>query len=186
MYQYAQNMHEIGACPTNKRRTTTGTEWLNMWGSRTGVEFDYTMEDSFEGLRLSTQAFVGYIRANANNAPRSIPSNYVGGLTIMRGVPLFWEESTKFYNQQYRDGMFSNMDQLTGRHSDGGHVCYTDGSAELLKLGTDHNENVQTQSADFEANDLFINVKGDQWYSASCLAYRFNFNMPYGWANNPY
>jgi len=185
MYQYVQNMHEIAACPTNKRRTATGTEWLNLWGSRTGVEFDYTMLDELEGIKLSTQVFVAYVNPNANNNFRNLPGNTTTTLNRMRGVPLYWEESSNFWNSTYRDGMFGNEDQLTNRHFFGGHVCYLDGSAELLKLGTDRLETVQNRNTDFECNDLFITVKGNQWYSISDNDWRFGFVQPYGWANNP-
>lgn len=184
MYQYVQNMHELAACPTNKRRTVTGNEWLNMFGSRTGVEFDYTMLDELEGFKLYTQAWVGYVPPADNNNYRLLPQVNSTRINRMRGMPIFWEESSFRWNQTYRDGMFGNEDQLTSRHFDAGHVANLDGSSELFKAPTDRMELNVNRTADFECLDLFVSNK-TQWYSISDNDWRFGFIQPYGWANNP-
>ena len=187
MYQYVENAHFVGECPTNKRRTATGTEYANMWASRTGVDFDYTMLDEIEGAKLGLQAQVGMLPPNLNNNTRILSAAAADQIKLLKGVPLFFEESTYFYNQQYRDGMFGNEDQLTTRHFGGGHVNYIDGAAELLKPTNDGRENVQDRTRDFECNDLYVNVRGQRntWYSISDSDWRFNYVQPYGWVNNP-
>ncbi len=187
MYQYVENAHFVGECPKNKRQRADSTTYANMWASRTGVDFDYTMLDEVEGATLGLHAQVGFLPPNANNNVRILSPAVVDGLTLLRGVPLYFEESTHFWNQQYRDGMFGNEDQVTTRHFGGGNVAYIDGSAELFKPPHDGRENIQDRTRDFECNDLYVNVKGQRntWYSISDSDWRFNTVQPYGWINNP-
>ncbi len=187
MYQYVDNAHFVGECPTNKRHTATGIERSNMWAGYTGVEFDYTMLDEVEGAQLGLQAQVGYIPANQPNNYRQLPVALVNQLTLFPAVPLYFEESTYIWNQLYRDGMFGNEDQLTVRHTGGGHIAFMDGSAMYWKPPNDRNESVQDRNLDFECNDLFVNTKAvkAQWYSISDEDWRFGYVQPYGWINNP-
>lgn len=187
LFQYCANAHEIAACPSNKRRAANGQEHANLWASRTGVQFDYTMLDETEGVKLGWPGQVGYLPANAGARPRILTMSMADSLTLLRSLPIFFEESVYVYNQQYRDGMFGNMDQLTTRHDGGGHVAYVDGSCERLKLPNDNRESLQDGNADFECNDLYVNVKGlkTTWYAISDEYDRFGFNQNYGWLNAP-
>jgi hypothetical protein len=188
MYEYLANAHDIGECPTNKRRAANNTERTNIWASRTGVQFDYTMLDEMEGIKLGCQARVGYIQPNQNNAARILPNATAQTITVMQGIPLFFEESTWVWNQDYRDAMFGNEDQLTIRHARGGHVGYIDASVNLFKSPTDGVEKPPTnRNLDFECNDLYINMKTglNTWYSISDNDWRFGYVQPYGWANAP-
>lgn len=181
IYQYMQNAHTVGECPTNKRRTTNGTERANMWASRTGVDFDYTMLDEVEGAKLGLQAFCGYTPANAFGGI-ILPAASVPSLTLFQSIPVFFEEDTMFWNQTFRDGMFGNMDELTTRHFRGGHVAYLDGSCNLFKPPSDGNDRVQDRNLDFECNDIYVNVKGwkSTWYKVSS-----DTGVRFGWINDP-
>ena len=108
-------------------------------------------------------------------------------LTIMQGIPLFFEESTYFWNSTYRDAMFGNEDQMTMRHDWGGHISYLDGSTQLFKPGTDHLEKVQDHNLDFEATDLYISTKltNTSWYGIADSSSHGFGDKPYGWANSP-
>lgn len=189
MYDYLSNAHDIGECPTNKRRKATRPDQdsVNVWASRTGVQFDYTMLDEMEGVKIGLQAQVGYIQPNQNNGSRILPPASARALTLMQNVPLFFEESTYWYNQQYRDAMFGNQDQIAVRHGNAGHVGYLDASANLFKHPNDGVERVQNPTLDFEANDMYISTKGSltSWYAISDGQGRFGFNQPYGWSNSP-
>jgi prepilin-type N-terminal cleavage/methylation domain-containing protein/prepilin-type processing-associated H-X9-DG protein len=186
LFQYCSNAHLIAECPTNKRQSTDGTDHASIWTSRYGVQFDYTMLDELEGMKLSTPAMVGYIPPNVP-APAILASSDVRSLTIMQGIPLYFEESTIWYNQTYRDGMFGNQDQITMRHSFGGHVAYLDGSAKLFQPPTDRDEKVQNPNVDFQAEDLYISTKmtATSWYGIADSATHGWGDKPYGWANAP-
>jgi len=186
LFSYIQNAHMVAECPTNKRRAKTDV--TNMWASRTGVDFDYTMLDEMEGARLGCQSRVGYLPPNGNNTVNPLQPGFANTLTIMKSIPIFWEESTLVNNQYYRDGMFGNYDQVALRHNWGGHVSYLDGSAQLFVAPTDRRSidaNGGTGGLDrntcFEGNDLYINGKASTstWFHISDHAY------PYGWANSP-
>jgi prepilin-type N-terminal cleavage/methylation domain-containing protein len=187
LWGYVSNAQTIVECPTNKRATTT--ERQNMWNSRSGVEFDYTMLDELEGVKLGCQCKVGFVAPNAAT-PGTLPSNTP--MTLMQDLPLFWEESTLVNNGYYRDGMFGNFDEVAIRHSWGGHIAYVDGSTKLFIPTSDHmlvNPNGNgsdprlNRNVNFEGNDLYINAKGmgTPWLKLSDPPTDF----PYGWANNP-
>jgi prepilin-type N-terminal cleavage/methylation domain-containing protein/prepilin-type processing-associated H-X9-DG protein len=184
LFEYVQNAHKIVECPTNKRQTLTFSEYNNLWGGTTGVEFDYTMFDEVEGFRLGSPVQVGYLPAASNNGVRVLSVAQAQTLTLMPSVPLFFEESSFRYNQQYRDGMFGNEDQITARHSRSGHVGYVDGSASLLGAWNDGKEQVVDRNLEFECNDMYAST-GGPWVSISDNDWRFNRIQGYGWINNP-
>ena len=192
IYQYVANAHQVSECPSNKRQRIDGQEYTNMWASRTGVDFDYTMLDEAERAKLGAQTKIGYIPPQIyTDTPETLPPNHVASLTLFHDIPIFFEESTRFYNQEYRDGMFGNWDQQTNRHARGGHVAFLDGSATLWKPPSDGieyrrgmpPEEGRNRLADFECNDLYAN-RGNintRWRKVS----KDGVAYPYGWINNP-
>jgi prepilin-type N-terminal cleavage/methylation domain-containing protein len=192
LFEYINNAHYIAECPTNKRKNASAAiaERNNFFGDRSGVNFDYTMLDETEGIKLSSKPMVGYMPASSNPTARILTPAAAAQLTMLRHVPLYFEESSVIWNQQYRDGMFGNEDQLTSRHSRGGHVGYLDASAALEKLPTDGRDGdgpLRNRNADFECLDLYVNGKGNlnTWISISDNDWRFGVIQPYGWMNGP-
>ena len=185
LFKYAGETPHIAECPSNKRRSTNGTTSQNIWSGYTGVQFDYTMLSEAEGARLGLQAMVAYVPANQATPPILSAPAQVSALRPIRGLPIFVEESTRWYNQEYRDGLFGNYDQVSVRHDHGGNVVYIDGSVELLKPQRGANEALEEPTMDTQANDFYINVKGNgtPWYRIS-VAYS-NQNIGYGWINSP-
>jgi len=191
LFDYINNAHTIAECPTNKRRGNGGQEVANIWGSQSGVQFDYTMLDEMEGVKLGCQASVGYIAPNQDNSSTTLPASYAQTITRLQSIPLYFEESVYIWNQTYRDGMFGNQDQVTTRHSKGGHVSFLDGSVALFKSPNDGIEWIPgtpinsgsgiDATRDFECNDLYINLKGNlnTWYKIT------DRDQKYGWANSP-
>jgi prepilin-type N-terminal cleavage/methylation domain-containing protein len=184
LFNYVANAHQIVECPSNKRGAVDGSDRQNMWGGRSGVQFDYTMLDETEGAKLGCSTLVAY--APPNRGPYgTYPSALVTDLTIMQSVPIYFEESSKVWNSTYRDGMFGNEDQLTTRHARAGHVAYLDGSAKLLKVTTCGVESPDYSDKNFTANDLYANAKplNSTWQAISDRDWRFGNIQPYGWIN---
>jgi len=195
LFEYALNAHELAACPTNKRgRATYGTgdqqDQTNMWGGRSGVQFDYTMLDEFEGIKISNPGKVGFIPPAMPYGANPLPAAQVQNLTLMQGIPLMWEESTLVNNQHYRDGMFGNFDQIAVRHDKGGHVGYVDNSVSMFRPAWDQklidpqgDANRINRLLNFEGNDLYFSktLRQNSWYHVSDHG-----NYEYGWANNPH
>jgi prepilin-type N-terminal cleavage/methylation domain-containing protein len=184
LFTYVQNAHKIVECPTNKRGTLATQEYNNLWGGTTGVEFDYTMLDEVEGFRLGSPIQVGYIPPDSNHTVRVLTPDRYTTLTLLPNVPLFFEESSVRYNQNFRDGMFGNEDQLAPRHAKLGHVGFVDGTASLLKTWSDGKEQTVDRRLEFECNDLYAS-SGSGWYSISDNDWRFSRTQGYGWINNP-
>jgi len=185
VYQYVGNAHEVGECPTNKRRSVTGNDRANMWNSLTGVDFDYTMLDELEGATLHLSARAAYIPPN-DVSTRTLSAAVAARLVPMQGLPIFVEESSFFYNSQYQDGLFGNIDQFSTRHDGGGHLSFLDGSVSLFRARADRDQRTATPATETEANDLYVNVRGNSnaWYAVS-NAERFGVPQAYGWINNP-
>jgi prepilin-type processing-associated H-X9-DG protein len=183
LYQYVNNADKIGECPTNKRR---GVGKSNEDSVFDGAElnFDYCMQRFTSGYRLGSEVRVGYIPPDASNSgPQLKESNYPL-MTFFDSVPIFWEESTYWYNDQFRDGLWGNEDQLTTRHAKGGHVWMVDGRVELLVMPSDGDEEVRNGRADFEAKDIFAGSRNG--YKNFWQVYQTNSRRrPYGWINNP-
>ena len=163
---------------------------MNLWGNRSGVQFDYTMLDELEGIKMSNPGKVGFIPPAMPYGANPLPPAQVAQLTLMQGIPLFWEESTLVNNQWYRDGMFGNFDQVAIRHDNGGHVGYTDNSVSLFRPAWDRrlvdpqgDANRVNRLLNFEGNDLYFSktLKQTQWYHISDHG-----NYEFGWANNPH
>ena len=185
LYDYVENAHEVGACPTNRRRTINGAERINMWGSSTGVDFDYTMLDELEGAKLGLEARCAYIPPTGAQT-RVLSPAQVDTLTPMHALPLFVEEDSYYYNSSIQDGLFGVSDQFSTRHEGGGNIAYLDGSADRFVAPNDGLETVENTTRDLQANDLYVNVRGrrNTWYAVSNPD-RFGVPQPYGWINNP-
>ncbi len=187
LYQYVENAHVVGECPTNKRRSVTGTDRANMWASVTGVDFDYSMLDETEGVRLGWQGMVGVAPPTAP-ASATLMAAFIPQLTMLHTVPVFFEESSFFHNgAQHRDGMFGNEDRLTLRHEKGGYVAYLDGAAKYHVFGNDRQDTSPNTNANVNANDIYINVRGQNatWLAISDRQWRFGGVQGYGWLNHP-
>ncbi len=195
LFDYTDNAHMIVECPTNKRAKTGGATSVNVWNLSTGVQFDYTTIDEMEGAKVGLQATMAYVPPALYNGweahDRILPANYEAQLTPFKGLILYVEESTKYENENYRDGMFGNVDQMTIRHAKGGHLAFLDGSVAYWRPPSIGTETTNNYLRDFCANDIYISARGQRgsWYAVSgfndlelSLGHRVK---GYGWANNP-
>ncbi|MBX3385609.1 MAG: prepilin-type N-terminal cleavage/methylation domain-containing protein [Phycisphaeraceae bacterium] len=206
-WPYLVNTDNIFACPTNKRRNianldNTGNEanWntpalqtqramFNEFLTKRSFNFDYTMATGASGARTDSDRPVAWdrsCRTRVSTAARpSVPNP--NDLVIMRGVPVYFEEDSKWWNGNTPDGLFSNWDQLTHRHGGrklgGGHVVYSNGEVELLMLPKGPRPDLESDVGDFTGNDLWILGQGNRWHQ---LAPSWPaFLRPFAWPNNP-
>jgi len=181
LWDYVDDTVEICQCPKNKRRSRDGSSSGTIFGGFTDLNFDYTMFDEVQGYRLGTQIEVARLgdpqdpkleRYRADLGERV--------LERMRGVPVFIEESTYFFNQEFTEGLWGNRDQITERHDGGGHVLYADGGVELFKSPKGPFED-REEAQDFNANMIYARpaLGGADWWRIS------DRGQDYGWINNP-
>ena len=190
LYIYVDNADEIGECPTNKRQGVGKNNNDNGVFGDAELNFDYCMQTGTWGYRMGSEVRVGYTGPAYPTSSGNTKLNPTGyeQLTVLRSVPVFWEESTYWFNDQYRDGLWGNMDQQTQRHDQGGYVWSVDGVVDKFIPPSDGDEAVQDRSRDFEANDLYAtNKRGpDNWYRVyDSRLYQGETVRPYGWLNNP-
>ena len=185
LFDYGGNAHKLAECPTNKRnRSNYQSSNGNMWNDDLGVLFDYTMVNTLEGADINLKPDVGWLLPDGRSSePIRLETARVPLLQPMRGLPLFVEESTYWYNEQYVDGLWGNLDELQRIHDGRGSIVYLDGSTELFKPPTDHIDRSQNMSFDFTANLIFFNVKGGtaNWYRL----HHEGDDIKWGWVNNP-
>ncbi|MBK7404143.1 MAG: prepilin-type N-terminal cleavage/methylation domain-containing protein [Phycisphaerales bacterium] len=183
LYEYVDMADKIGECPTNKRRGVGKNTDGSVFGD-TDLNFDYCMETYTSGYRLGYEVHVGYIPPDAANPGTQLKEANYANLTFFSSVPIFWEESTYWYNGSVTDGLWGNNDQLTTRHDHGGHVWQADGTTILFKAPNDNDEPKQDVKADFEALDVYAGLKYD--YQFWWKIYDTNAaRRPYGWINSP-
>jgi prepilin-type N-terminal cleavage/methylation domain-containing protein len=183
LFEYGGNAQKMGECPTNKRNRTNFQTSKNIWNSDTGVLFDYTMTNMAEGADINLTIRAGYLTPPLAFGGNRLPVARVPDLVPMRGLPLFVEESTRFYNETYIDGLWGNVDEIARTHDERGSIVYLDNSVELFKPPSDRNDRIQNLQLDFVANQIFVTVKSssDSWFKL----YRDGSNTKWGWINNP-
>ncbi|MDX2148259.1 MAG: DUF1559 domain-containing protein [Planctomycetota bacterium] len=197
LYEYVDNADEVTACPKNRRRNWDGSVTnrngnTDMFGGETGIEFDYSMHTATQGARIDLDIRAAYLPPNLPSSNVRLPAALAAQLVPFKGLPIFVEESSYFYNHRLpargtvpagvADGLWGNMDQITNRHDKGGNMTMLDGSSSIFKPPTDNDEAIRDPNRDFEANDVYVNTKNqvDQWYRGYIDSGR-NF----GWINNP-
>lgn len=183
LFDYVQYADFVVECPTNKRARTNGsTGQPNGFGWDRDLNFDYTMMDETEGAQVGRAIYAAYVLPS-DPTPRWCPPAVVQHLTMFPALPIFIEESTPVYNQQFVDGWWGNQDQVTLRHEKGGHIGYLDGQVGLFKQRAGHLEDVSEPTIEFEANDVYVStkLKANSWFKVS--------DPPtpnrWGWINNP-
>lgn len=188
MYEYVENLHEITACPKNKRRNLTSEtiDTRTMLFERLGFEldFDFTIVDGAHGARVDLPFRVGYIDRDkrAPTTPRVGPQTMRADaaksyMTDIRALPIFVEESSWINNVEIHDGRFGNRDQISQRHDGGGHIALLDGSAEKFKPAEQNNPE-QAEPLDMRADDFYVMV-GRTWWQVA------RQGKDYGWVNRP-
>lgn len=197
IFDYLEFTNFIFECPSSKRRTANGTDQsqtpqTNPFGIDRELNFDYTMFDEMQGAKVDLPAQCGYIPPTMS-AGFSLTLATYNQLKRFPSLPIFLEESTPIFNQQYTDGWWGNQDQVTVRHASssrssritgdkggGGHIAYLDGQAGLFRQpGGPNPELIEPQ--DFEANDVYVSVKGppNTWFKVT------DRGQGYGWVNSP-
>lgn len=184
IYPYVSNVDEIAECPANGRMKLTDSSDNNMFGDRTPLDFDYTMVMNVQGARLTNMKPMAYLKTPEQYALNLMPPAILpADVPVLRfdGMPVFFEESSRFYNEVYTDGLWSNQDQGEIRHAGGGSLAFIQGHVDNFKPPMGPKYQVR-EAADFEANDVYVKGLGDQWYR---LEFRSGTFRPYGWINSP-
>ncbi len=201
-FDYLNLQDRIFECPSNKRRTPVGLGgrgdpywstpqgqvqqvlWDQFLGERS-MNFDYTMGTGASGAPLSTSTRVMW-DANCIRLPAQAerPPTQFAALRAFRGIPVFFEEDTTWYNARSPDGMFSNFDQISTRHDKKGHIVHLAGDVELFEFPRGSDPESQTDAGDFTGNDIVATQgNGNVWfrYAPSWPA----VPRPHGWLKRP-
>lgn len=182
LYDFINIADEVTQCPTNKRRGKSGEDTDGSMYGDTHLDFDYCMAPFTQGARLSINISAAYLAPDGPGALRKLNATYEPLLTRFRTLPIFFEESTYWYNDDIPDGLWGNWDQITTRHQNAGHIAYIDGAAELFKAPHGVKEEWQERDKDFEANDIYVSPRG---IPSSWRRLYWATPYDYGWVNNP-
>lgn len=204
-FQYMQNADKIFECPTNKRRTPTnigsnGNDpfWstpqnqlqailFNEFLSPRQINFDYTMVTGASGARVDLATIVGYDTRQAQFTgtqarPMPTTSNNTT-VKIMRAAPAFIEEDSEWWNGKGPDGMYSNWDEVSNRHSKKGNILLTNGDVESFKAPRGPLDLSQDDRGDLVGNDFWARGRNNAWYQI-CPTWPGQ-PRAYGWINAP-
>jgi prepilin-type N-terminal cleavage/methylation domain-containing protein len=202
-FSYLSDVDKIFECPTNKRRTLTRDvavmtdpfwnspsgmlqrELFNLFLSERALNFDYTMLTGATGARVDSGVHVYWdTRCMQYSAQQARPVPVVSMLVKLRSLPVFVEEDTTWWNSPSPDGMWSNWDQITNRHSKKGHMVFLGGEVEALEFPRGPNPDSQNDIGDFTANDIWAKGSRGLWYQVApswpATARRF------GWFDRPH
>lgn len=185
LYKYMGNLDAVGECPTNKRRDYNGRPSnKNTYGKSAYLDFDYTFIQATSGARLGADTRACYLQAPEIYGYTALPDRDLkaSASTInFPALPIFVEESTKYFNSDFKDGLWSNQDQIATRHNRAGAVSYWDGSAGALVPPQGGNQHA-AEAGDLEANDFYV-LSRRGWIRME--PDNRGFGRPFGWINNP-
>lgn len=186
VFKYLQDAHKVFECPKNKRkgannRTTRTKNDNNLYQNFGALDFDYCMVSFTGGAKLGAITRCAYFPPNTGDPANHLPTAKAATLTPMRGVPIFAEESTFWYNDNVLDGLWGNRDQITQRHEKGGTMAYLSGEAEIFRPPVHSADSGPEDSKNFCANDIFASAtyRDDDWWAI------YFGNHKLGWINKP-
>jgi prepilin-type N-terminal cleavage/methylation domain-containing protein len=187
LFQYANTADRLCECPENKRRRRVTTGSSMFLGAE--IDFDYTFMSRVHGARLGLDTRCAYLTdpsphapAMTQTTPNTLPVNTTL-LTPLSGMPVFMEESSYHFNEQYPDGTWGNADQVSDRHFNRGTIVYLQGHAELFKFPRGPRSTIQ-EAMDLDGNDVYAKgTGGTPWCRLDSS--NINTTRPYGWVNNP-
>jgi len=174
IFDYVDNADEVLACPKNRRQASgaqsnTDGEFSDLFGDYkdVGVDFDYCLVRGVQGAK----AYKDYINTfgyldrsggygdggNSQYYTDDAFSPYAGSF---EKLPIFVEEHTLFYNahEEYNDGDWARLDQITERHDSRGHILYLDGVARLFNASAGKTD-TEEEPGDFTADDIYYSVR---------------------------
>ena len=212
MYKYCDNADKIGECPTNKRRSATGSTSVNQasgqnfFGGTTDTLWDYTMAWRVEGAKFYTTTRVAYLKNPAQFDVSVRPPLNIdpAQLRNFSGLPVFFEESSFFNLSLVNDssdptpdnawfGLWGGSrgsiagDQLTTRHNGAGTISFIEGHAETWKAPAGQRAEIR-EAGDLECDDLYVSSSAG-WIPLERRKTQWS-NSPSslygaGWINNP-
>jgi prepilin-type N-terminal cleavage/methylation domain-containing protein len=182
-FNYLTDVDTIFECPTNKRKTPLRDiaslndpfwntqsgrlqrELFNLFLSPRAINFDYTMVTGSTGARPDSPTLVAWDqRCRQLRAQQGRPIPTVTNLKYLRALPAFVEEDSDWWNAPGPDGMWSNWDQITNRHSRKGYMLLVNGDVELMDLPRGSDQHSQNDVGDFTANDVWVRGVRNRWY----------------------
>ncbi len=217
LMEYVDSAFDIVACPKNGRRDPYGVEddiynppnVTNFYGE-SELNFDYTFVANAEGAKTYNDFNVYYATQTGLGGDSILPAQGLvdifkanGNLARMQGLPLIVEESSIWYNTNFRggssgggprggggptrtsagvtDGRWGNQDQWSLRHDRGGWTFYLDGSTGLFRPPAAFgNEDPISADLGFDSHHMFVQP------SPGRPLYRFYaISGQYGAINNP-
>ena len=198
-FAYLGDVDRIFECPANRRRTPTGVpippgggqagqlqaQLFNEFLSPRDMNFDYTMMTGASGARTDMVTEVAWdtrCQQLSAQTPRTQPLQIQ--LRHMRSLPVFAEEDSIWWNSQNSDGMWSNWDQLSDRHTRKGSMAFLDGSVAAMEFPRGGNPNSQNDVGDFTAGDIWAKGRNGLWFQVGG-SWPIPGARPYGWINGP-
>ncbi len=167
IFSYLSNATEVLACPTNGRRTLSGTTGSNLFDFQYNeLDFDFTMISGTQGARIDSNVTLYYLDRTKEGAPttqgvirypREIGRPF---MTAFRSLPVFVEESIYWYNGNIPDGLWGNDDQFSSRHAGTGHYAMVDGTVGEMKDVSGASEQMMERGSDLLANEIYALMTG--------------------------
>lgn len=187
IWDYVGEADAILGCPKNKRRAPNPSEVRETFGSGTDLDTDYTMIAHAQGVYLWTDVEAVSLRDPAGGGLPAVPidlARRTDAFERMSGTPVFVEESTYVENQNFIDARWLFEDQLTQRHSGGGHIGLLDTRAVYFKPPVGEDEKVK-EAADWNHSSIYWLGRDRRGRTAWVQNPPTGDPMAFGWLNTP-
>jgi len=165
VYDYVANTHEVLGCPKNKRRSSDGQTHSETGFTSGDVDFDYTFITGMQGARIDLERRVYFLDRESGawtggRGPAGIlvDTPFEEALTAFRRPPMFVEEHTEYYNEEYLDGLWGNQDQISARHGGSGWFLLLDATVMKFDAGNGKDDSVE-EVEDFVAVEIYAKHK---------------------------
>ena len=193
IFDYLEYATEVLACPTNGRRSVSGTNHSGVLAALDNeLDFDFTMIAGTQGARAYNDNWLFHIDRTQPDAPTDQGRNRynraqaVSFMTRFRAMPVFVEESVFWYNggpNAMPDGLWGNMDQFTARHKGSAHYAMVDGTVGEIRNVSGVDESIQEIGVDLMAREVYAimgDPRGRQVSYRSLYNVNDNANTPHG------
>lgn len=162
IWDYLEGADKVLECPTSRRQSLSGGGSSDLFSFRSNeLDFDFTMVSGVQGARIDLDRPVFYIDRTEDltngRRGRAQYAQRVGRAFMrqFRAIPVFVEESPYFYNDEIRDGLFGNLDQLATRHNNGANIVLSDGTIEQFRNVSGSAVDIDEPGKDFIAAEIY-------------------------------
>jgi len=147
LFKYVGQQEKVYFCPNHERFREEGSTAVKRY--------------SYTAPAINAGAPVQLLKKCLMLDPPKNGSMYVNSwqrAMLITQAPILVEEDTTFSLESVRDSGWSNMDSITIRHNNKGHMAFLDGHAEMMAMSIGKKRTQLDDTTRFKANNAWLEV----------------------------